>query len=111
MTPVYNEKNEVRTRYVIKEVKNKEWENWYKHIPTYKLVKDLKTMTGQVYGKMIIFRVPLFKEWQEDYLAENGSYKCLNCEDTGIDKITGKFCKCDLGRLAYKHFSERKIEF
>jgi hypothetical protein len=106
MQPKRNKNGDVLTRYVIRDIKNKEWDDRYSQSPAYKMVQDLKSPAGTSYGKRIIFQVALTEEWIDEYKKENnGSYNCVVCLDIGATPDR-KFCKCDLGRSASKAFSD-----
>lgn len=101
-----NSKNEVLTRYVVRDIKNKEWDERYSLGSGYHIVQDLKSPSGTSYGKRIIFQVPLTEEWMEEYKKENfGRYICDVCLDVGATP-GGHFCYCELGRQASKAFSD-----
>jgi hypothetical protein len=104
--PIYNEKHEVKVRYQLKDIKNKEWDDFYSMHSSYKFVCDLKE-GNRVYGKRIIFLLPLLEGWAEDYEKENQGFKCLACKDTGVNN-DNRFCSCELGVIAKKHFSENE---
>jgi len=102
MPVVKNEKGEVKNRYIIKDIKNREWDSFYSLIHAYKFVSNLEDGTKR-YGKKIIFAVALTEEWAKEQEDRMIGFKCLFCGDTGA-KATGAFCSCDLGRAAYKYF-------
>jgi len=94
----------VLMRYVVKDVSMKEYDEFYSHSPFYVIVRAIKNKMGKQVGYKLIYDVPLTEEWLRDYETENQGFKCRICKDTGINRAENRYCKCELGQLAKKHF-------
>lgn len=103
MKAIYNTKGEVKVRFQIRDVKNKDWDSFYSQSHSYKLVSDLKNNTTS-YGKRIIFMIPLMEGWVDEYEKENRGFRCLVCKDTGLKTIDDHFCNCELGQVARHYY-------
>lgn len=103
--PQYNDKGEVLMRFATKNVSTREYDELYSNqAGTYKTYRTEKTGRGRILSYDLIFKTPLFKEWEVEYIEENRSFKCLMCKDTGRMIVDREYCQCELGRLAQRFF-------
>lgn len=111
-------KKPVRIRFTIIEANRREYEDYYRHrLDTYVPIHQKKNIRGMGMGARLLLMIPDVGKWREFYLAQNGGYNCLQCEDTGVKHLEDRWIPClacSLGKTVNNYFyvpktRERKI--
>ena len=114
--------NPIPIRFILKEVSKKDWEGYtegyqrfggLKDYIGYYLVYRKKTLKGLEMGATILCKIADIGNWRESYLAEFGGYKCVVCEDTGVEHRTEGWISCsscNLGKVIKQHYKNYEIK-
>lgn len=81
-------------RFLVIQVTKREWEDWYYNQPGYTQIWRKKTMAGISTGATLLVKVADVGNWRELYLTEHQGYKCAECEDTGVEHLSGGWIPC-----------------
>lgn len=95
-------------RFIIKEVNKNEYDELITHYGYYPLFRK-KTLQGYKLGGKLLVKIADVGNWREQYVAEYGGFKCLNCQDTGVlhNDLGWNPCSCSFGELVRANYRNK----